>query len=772
MSGGVGHPVRDERGPDRGVFALFYNLFRRDVPPAWVEKSAPVFKKTEKGEEYAKFMLSLPPLMRRIGLTYMLLFLVGVCGLHAQMPIRTTGQGNTLRDQYGNQLDPSTQPDNLEDSTNVDIQSLPPKLYMWTASELLGNRTLIPVDTVSLNFQNTNLSEGMTGHYNHLGNLGSPRLSRIFFERPDMGDAPTLFLAPLSAFYFGPGQVKYTNSNVPYTNLTYYKAGSKVNGEDRFKSYFSVNAGKRLAFGFNIDYLYARGYYQNQSLSNFNAGLFASYIGDQYEMHATYNNFYMKMNENGGITDDRYITRPEEMGDVGGSSYIPVRFDQASNRNHNFYVNLTHRYRLGFYRDVTKIEETQDKAARYKAQRDSTAIPMDTLIVEEFVPMTSFIHTFKIERSSHRFRSNSETVGPPPTTPGADVPDYPSYYLQKGWSNDSTTAISVKNVFGISLLEGFNKYAKAGLTAYLSHKFSRYTLMNMDTLTANPRPVQYNEHELYVGGELAKRQGSLLHYNINGEIGIAGKAAGQFRVNGDADLNFRLGKDTLNLYARGYVSNTLPTFYMRHYHSNHFYWDDDMRKVFRTRIEGELNYDHWGTNLRAGVENIKNYAYFDQDAQAAQYDGNIQVLSATLSQDFRLGILHLDNEVVWQKSSNSTILPLPELSLYHNLYLKTRLVKVLTVQLGADLRYFTSYYAPAYTPAIQQFHLQPTDDRVEIGGYPIVNVYANLHLKRTRIFVAMYHINAGMGNAKSFLAPHYPLNSRMLKIGVSWNFYD
>ena len=81
-------------------------------------------------------------------------------------------------------------------------------------------------------------------------------------------------------------------------------------------------------------------------------------------------------------------------------------------------------------------------------------------------------------------------------------------------------------------------------------------------------------------------------------------------------------------------------------------------------------------------------------------------------------------------------------------------------------------FAPAYTPAIQQFHLQPTDDRVEIGGYPIVNVYANLHLKRTRIFVAMYHINAGMGNAKSFLAPHYPLNSRMLKIGVSWNFYD
>ena len=151
----------------------------------------------------------------------------------------------------------------------------------------------------------------MFGHYNYLGNLGSPRLSRLFFEREE--SEPTIFMAPFSSFFTRPDQVLFTNSNVPYTNLTYYKAGSKVNGEERFKSYFSVNANKRLAFGFNIDYLYGRGYYQNQSTSHFNAGVFASYIGDKYQMQAVYNNFTMKMNENGGIQDDRYITRPEDM---------------------------------------------------------------------------------------------------------------------------------------------------------------------------------------------------------------------------------------------------------------------------------------------------------------------------------------------------------------------------------------------------------------------------------------------------------------------------
>ena len=693
--------------------------------------------------------------MRRIVLTYIFLSIIGILGVGAQNPFNRMDPV-TGRDQFGNQVDPNTLPDNLEDSTDTEIQSLPPKLYMWRLSETLGNRTIIPADTANLNFQNTNLVEGMYGHYNYLGNLGSPRMSRIFFERRD--NEPTIFMEPFSSFFVRPDEVKFTNSNVPFTNLTYYKAGNKVNGEERFKSYFSVNVNKRLAFGFNIDYLYGRGYYQNQSTSNFNAGIFASYIGNKYQMQAVYNNFTMKMNENGGIQDDRYITRPEDMAE-GKKEYesttIPVKLEQTSNKNKDFYVYLTHRYRLGFTRETTTVEDA--KSPKRAVANDSVPLAKDTIITEEFVPVTSFIHTMKVERARHKFSSAKETEG-----------QYPNAYFNEVASRDSTTAFSVKNVFGIALLEGFNKYAKAGLTAYISHKFSRYELM--DTLSR----TNFDEQEIFVGGELAKQQGKTLHYNVNGEVGIMDKALGQFRVNADLDLNFRLWKDTVNFYARGYVSNTLPSFYMRHYHSNHYYWDNEnMDKEFRTRVEGELNISRWKTNLRAGVENIKNYTYFNQNAMPAQESGNIQVLSATLKQDFRLGILHLDNEVTWQKSSNETVLPLPQLSLYHNLYLLAKIAKkVLTVQLGADVRYFTKYNAPAYTPAIQQFHLQAADDQVEIGGYPIVNVYANLHLKRTRIFVMMYHVNAGMGKGNYFLVPHYPINPRLFKIGISWNFYD
>ena len=733
--------------------------------------------------------------MRRILLTYILLFVLGLLAVQAQQPFNTLDN----RDRYGNQVDPSTQPDSLD--TGTDVQSIPPKLYMWQLSETLGNRTIVPADTLALNFQNTNLVGGMTGEYNFLGNLGSPRLSRIFFNRQD--DEPTLFMAPYSSFFVRPDQVFFTNSNVPYTNLTYYKAGNKVNGEERFKSYFSVNVNKRLAFGFNFDYLYGRGYYANQSTSHFNAGLFGSYIGERYQIQAVYNNFFMKMNENGGIANDGYITRPDTMAEGKkeySSTTIPVKMEQTSNRNKDFYVYLTQRYRLGFKRRVLK-EEAQNNSVQQRfspaapttsiassiAPADSLAtdslatdslpannlamgdnlsldslnsnhaLPEDTNFVEEFVPVTSFIHTFKIERARHKYQSVS-------------TPDENAYYNKQGVSRDSTTAFSVKNVFGIALLEGFNRYAKAGLTGYISHKFSRYDLMNADSMTVD----RFTEQEIYVGGEWAKRQGKTLHYSIDGEVGIMDKAMGQFRVNGNMDLNFRLWKDTVNLIIRGFVKNTLPSFYMRHYHSNLHVWDNDnMEKEFRTRVEGELNIDRWGTNLRAGVENVKNYTYLNQKAVPEQNSGNIQILSATLKQNFRAGIFHLDNEVTWQKSSNETVLPLPQISVYSNLYLLTKLAKkVLTVQLGADVRYFTKYNAPAYTPSIQQFHLQPENDQVEIGGYPIVNVYANLHLKRTRLFAMYSHVNQGMGTRNSFLVPHYPINPNLLRIGVSWNFYD
>ena len=64
------------------------------------------------------------------------------------------------------------------------------------------------------------------------------------------------------------------------------------------------------------------------------------------------------------------------------------------------------------------------------------------------------------------------------------------------------------------------------------------------------------------------------------------------------------------------------------------------------------------------------------------------------------------------------------------------------------------------------------DKNVKVGNYPIVNAYANVHIKHTRFFVMMSHLNAGQGDKNYFFTPHYPMNQRVFRMGVSWNFFN
>lgn len=683
----------------------------------------------------------------------------------------TLSAQNTIPNQYsqfggsasgmdGNRYDRNGNP--IDTTAVIDANTIPIGLFSWKIDERLGNIFETPVDTIQHAFQNTNDTGGPTGHYTYLGNLGAPRISHVFFERKETSQF--FFTDPYDFTVRRPEDIVYTNTKSPFTNLTYYKQGDGRYGEERFKAYFAVNVNKRLGFGFDIDYTYGRGKYTSQSTALFNGNLFAYYRGDNYDMHFSFINENLKVAENGGIADDRYITHPLEMAE-GRKTYatydIPINLNDIWNKNTGYHAFLTHRYNLGFYRDVTQENDTVTRTV--------------------FVPVTSFIHTVKMDMNRRKYISY-------------DKEQNQTYFQNNYLGNDSTDVtkhFSIKNTVGISLREGFNKWAKAGLTAFMSFEHRRFTLTDTLDGTAGRRiPTDYKENILSVGGQLIKEQGKTIHYNVLGEVALIGEDAGQFSVEGQGDLNFRLFGDTVRLEANAYIKNLNPTFYFRHFHSKHYWWDnEDLSKIMRTRIEGKLNIDRWRTQLKVGVENIKNYTYLDNtsikvtDKQnevsfknniaVRQHSGNIQVFNAALRQDFKLGILHLDNEVVYQKSSNQQVLPLPDLVLYHNLYIQFGLAKrVLNIELGADVRYFTQYYAPDYAPAIGQFYLQNPETRFKLGGYPLVNAYLNLHLKRTRIFVQMYNLIQGTGEKSYFLTPHYPLNPRILKVGLSWNFFD
>lgn len=393
----------------------------------------------------------------------------------------------------------------------------------------------------------------------------------------------------------------------------------------------------------------------------------------------------------------------------------------------------------------------------------------------EYVPVTSFIHTVKFDN----YRRIYEAYQTP-----AD------YYLNEYYDAGRLTGDSIydqtkhwhmKNTFAIAMLEGFNKWAKAGLKAFASYDLRHYELPTMEGGFE-----KYNEHVLSVGGQLSKQEGKTLHYNAVAEIGLTGVDAGTLAIDGNVDVNIPFLGDTLQVRGDAFFHRETPSFYYRNYHARHLWWENDLDKTIHTRIMGTLSFPKTRTKLRVAVDEIKNYTYFSQSYDITekglrtgvmvtpmQESGGINLLTAQLEQNIRLGILNWENLFTYQHSSKESVLPVPAFNAYTNLYIKFKVVKVLNVDLGADMRYFTSYEAPDYSPYMGQYTVQGNgENNVKIGNYPIVNVYANVHIKHTRFFVMMSHINAGQGDKNYFFAPHYPMNERVFRIGVSWNFFN
>ena len=751
------------------------------------------------------------------------------------------------------------------DSIQSQHKEIPRGLKVWTIDERFGDRKPAVPDTLSYMFMNADLTYGMRGQYNTLGNLGSPRQNRIFIDR--RGPSEFFFLDPYDMFIVQPNEFQFTSTLSPITILNYNTAGNRNNGEDRFKAIFAVNAGKEWGFGFKFDYLYGRGYYSNQSASHFDYSMWGSYLGERYQAHLLLSLNHQKVAENGGIANDAYITHPESFRENFSEEEIPTILKQNWNRNDNQHVFFNHRYSLGFFRKVPMTEEEikakefalksqkaqdtekdKEKARRqakakgqkfdeeaYDKEKRSAGRPDDAVIAgdvsqakaqtdkanandrltvnledstqmaalkkqdalakdstqkwmkEEYVPVTSFIHTARFDNYRRIYQAYETPAN-----------FYAQNYFNYGTAAndsiyDSTKHWSLKNTFAVALLEGFNKWAKAGLKAFLSYELRHYALPTMQTPSGSTIAFfngdkTWNQHDISVGGQLLKTLGKTFHYDVSAEAWLAGSRAGQLHVDGHADLGFPLFGDTVQLAATAFFHRSAPSFYMNQYYGKHYMWDNNLSQEIHSRILGEFSLQKTRTKLRVGYDVLKNYTYFGiqndrvrsgdnylvqhNDLNVRQSSSPISLLTLQLQQDFRLGIFNWQNVLTLQKSSKDDILPVPIFNAYSNLFLRFKVARVLDVDLGVDGRYFTSYYAPEYIPGIGAFGIQETEaSRTKIGNYPHLNAYANFQLQHTRFFIMFTHVNSAEGG-KYFFTPHYPLNQRVLQFGVSWNFFN
>lgn len=611
-----------------------------------------------------------------------------------------------------------------KDTTKTIIRS-------WQLNDGLAIADSVMPDTVWLNYAQLNVNNRYSIANTWNGNLISPIQTEIYFKRSQKSDF--LFQQSYIPYILTPKDIRYYNTTTPYSNISYRKGFTTYREDNDLSFHFTGNLSRRTNLGAMVDYKNAVGLYNSQSAKRFNGALWASYNGDHYScqgstMYNTLSNF-----ENGGV----YNANEYVLSSLNTYDYPTNMTGMSGLKSYSVYFNQRYSICIEKERKVTE---------------DSIAI--------DYIPVTSFIHTFEINRDTKRYIEKS-----------VNTAFWPNSYYNNSYTCDSANFLRIANTLAVNFEEAFNKWLRFGAIVYAEHEAERYG--NLSLLNDTTRYIDTAKwiNNVRIGGRLVKNMGRWVHYNFGGDVCLVGYKLGEFKIDGHIDGTIPAGKDSLQIKADVLLKNEQPNYLLQHYWSNHQQWDNDFQKIYRFRIGGSVAYyNKWIDILgKVNFENLTRAIYYSAEWQPKQDNGNIQILAVGANINIHTKRFGWENEAVWQHST-SEIIPLPDIALYTNIYYRDIWAKVLHVQWGVDLRYNTAYYAPLLDPSTGQFALQSTQ---KIGNYPIMSVYANFKLKKVRFYAQFTHFNKYFWpNSSYFSMVNYPKNPPVFSAGVSWNFFD
>ena len=262
---------------------------------------------------------------------------------------------------------------------------------------------------------------------------------------------------------------------------------------------------------------------------------------------------------------------------------------------------------------------------------------------------------------------------------------------------------------------------------------------------------------------------AMFTFDVWGNLCLLGDYSGDYQLGGRITQYFNRERHA-SVTVDALIANRTPTRFYEYYFGNHQRWENSFDKVHFYQVKGTYRNTRLRTELGVALNNTTNYLYFDEEALPAQYSGNLLVVTAWAKEKFKAGNFYFDETVYYQLSSKTEVLDLPMVAVYsHNYYMNRFFKNALGFQIGVDLFYNTSFYAPAYMPSIMQFYNQRQE---KLGNYPKLDLFLVLNIKRADIFAKLEHANEYLGNRNYFSAYTYPLNPMKFKFGVRWNFYD
>ena len=699
-------------------------------------------------------------------LKYILLLLICVCTQAAFAQIRrgnqnypgqqqSEGQTN-LRDtstRGGKILTTDQQLDSLrkKQERKKDSVVFNSKFIRVTSERFLRDSTvLFALDTALYNYENYSPLLQPRSPKISLGNTGLPARSLLFEPSRTIGFEPGLH--ELDPYMLRPENINYYRARVAYTQL--YLVGYTGVKEQIFKILHTQNVNPQFNVGFNLNFIGSRGYYAYsnvlaQNVSDVNAAAFAWYESKSKRYNLLSNLIYnnLKAPVTGSILNDSIFVT----GSIDKSSE-PVRLQSAFEnwKGGSFYLKQF--YYIGH---IDSVSTGKGKASILPTQRVA--------------------FTFRYDATKYEFLQNGDD----------QYNVFPDYYYGSNRSRDSLSVTHLQNDFSYSfyLRSKSEKAVKnelkldVGLTQDIfsyGQFVSDTTLNQYGAKVVLPYRVQKNSFQnLTAKGKLSYKLSDRAFLEANVQQVFQGRDFGDFLYDAKVTLagNNKAGKIILEGYSQ---SSSAPLVYTS-WISNHF--------IFHNKFDNQktnsasFNYinDALQLDLKAEYYLISDYLYFAAqpngiDATPTQLHSPINLLKLSLGKNLAFGHWHFDNYIVYEKSDYQSTLRVPDVYTYSNLYYSKLLFQVLHSTFGVNVRYNTPYVAPSYAVGLGEFYNNTPN--ITFSSYPVGAVYFKATLIRTNILVEYDYVNQNLFSNGYYMVNRYPGPNRMLKIGVSWTFYN
>jgi hypothetical protein len=625
----------------------------------------------------------------------------------------------------------------IDDSTKVIYGPTSTRFYL--EDDLFNNRKkLYTVDTTMDEVHRFTYVQRSQNQFQDLGNLGTP-MRPVFVQMPLQLGAQTGYYA-FSPYAYQTMSVRYFDTKSPFSDM-YLALGGRNQNILRFD--FTQNVNPRWNVGFNVQRFTSQKQFGTSGSNDPNKLLAQNwgFLGhtnyrsknDKYTLLAHFINMNHSLDEQGGVLPGQRIGAEGDTlaiiynyeGDArltgGGPASLPRKGPNGREIRNDWHIY--HQYVL---------DQGIQVFHRLDYRRQKNFYQDDTL----------------------RLNQSTRDVF------GQSVPGfYPAIVGDSSSIFQDARFRLVENMFGLKGIYQ-RKGSAFNYRAYLrSRIYGQYTRYNI----ARNR---YNEYETrrtetFLGGWLGYYlPDSLSRVTAEAEYQVGGG----FRLQGQLESKF---------LTAGYTAMLVdPTLLQERYQSAIFSWRNNFKLRGYNYAYGRLNLKYKKLQIQPSVDYylLSNYTYFDTAAIAQQASGSFSVLRTGLNYNLGVGKLLLSGQAYYTVQSRTDIMRSPPVFLNTRIQYEFLYAKVLYIQAGVDLNYKSAYYADAYMPVTQQFYLQ---NQQKVEGYVLADLFANLRVNRTRLFVKLTHANQGLFQRPGyFVAPGFLQMRRGFAFGVDWYLFD